>query len=159
MGSEMCIRDSLGTDGAVEHTPVDYALSVSALTGDPTKNKLSDLEEGKEYNFGLAFNNSFWRQGFPYDVCGGPTNSTKLPVLVQYSDAAKNLVITDHCKQYFCKNKAELKLFIENSETQDHFELIDENQFIVKIKKAIAPDEHGNLQFPVSYTHLTLPTT
>ena len=95
------------------------------------------MEEGKEYNFGLAFNNSFWRQGFPYDVCGGPTNSTKLPVLVQYSDAAKNLVITDHCKQYFCKNKAELKLFIENSETQDHFELIDENQFIVKIKKAI----------------------
>lgn len=141
----------LGTDGAVEHTPVDYALSVSALTGDPTKNKLSDLEEGKEYNFGLAFNNSFWRQGFPYDVCGGPTNSTKLPVLVQYSDAAKNLVITDHCKQYFCKNKAELKLFIENSETQDHFELIDENQFIVKIKKAIAPDEHGNLQFQVLF--------
>ena len=48
-------------------------------------------------------------------------------------------------------NKAELKLFIENSETQDHFELIDENQFIVKIKKAIAPDEHGNLQFQVLF--------
>lgn len=140
----------LGTDGAVEHEHVDYSLGVSAMTGDASINKFSQLEAGQTYNLGLAFNHSFWRTGFPYDVYGGPNSSSKLPVLMKYDDSAKGLVLTDYCKKNFCKEKqGKIQLEFGNSETKEYLEIVDDQAFTIKVKKAI-PETVGNFQLKIN---------
>lgn len=120
------------------------------MTGDAAINKFTQLEAGQTYNLGQAFNNSFWRTGFPYDVYGGPNSSSKLPVLMKYDDSVKGLVLTDYCKKYFCKEKkGKIQFELVNSVAKEYLEIVDDQAFTVKVKKAI-PESVGNFQIKIN---------
>jgi hypothetical protein len=75
------------------------------------------------------------------------TTGTKLPALVKYSDELGRLAITDYCKTYFCKRRAELKLNTEG-DCGSYFTVTDPDNFKIKVT---APKDGGNVQFKLVF--------
>lgn len=126
-----------------------YSIKVKDLTNG-AHSQLKELVAGEEYDLGKAFGNiAFWRNGCAWDVYGGPNKLTgaKLPALVKYSDELGRLAITDYCKTYFGKRRAELKLNTEG-DCGSYFTVTDPDNFKIKVT---APKDGGNVQFKVVF--------
>ena len=159
----------LGVDGkgaGKYNTVNEYDAKVADASGDPNKTKLDQLEEGDVLDIAKALGQrAIWRKGMTWDVYGGPNfgpidftaplpldTPLALPALLKYDDTTGQVVITEYAKKYFCRRVATLKIHLQAADAEEHFEIVDAEKFLIRVKAGAAPVAHGNIQLRLEFT-------